>query len=73
MTWEPGNTGNPAILMTWEPGNTGTPAILMTLEPGNMFKSYFLSVGLKVYVPHCRLLHAKALNFHTNGPGPGAR
>ena len=35
MTWEPGNTGKPAILMTWEPGNTGTPAILNIWEPGN--------------------------------------
>ena len=24
MTWEPGNTGTPAILNIWEPGNTGT-------------------------------------------------
>ena len=42
MTWEPGNTGTPAVLMTWEPGNTGKQSILITCDPGNTGKQSVL-------------------------------
>ena len=35
MTWEPGNTGTPAMFSVWKLGNTGTPAMLNIWEPGN--------------------------------------
>ena len=53
MTWEPGNTGTPAILNNWELGNTGTPTIfsinLETWEEAKWDTSHFEYLGTWKY------------------------